>query len=206
MRHIFCTCSAKVREFENFPQSQSRKFIVSEDDLVGVHQGVVLRLPGVHHLEKDKMDDDPITFITLLLELLDDDDELNNLLSSRSEFTLPTMLGMCFYRRSHMPRIENYMGLTRQFWDEDFRRQFRIRPRTFNLLVQYVSQIPGIIKPHGGKGRPPVSLDKQLLLTLKYLGTQETYHVLAEKFNLSPSHVVISSNVFASHFARCKET
>ena len=50
-----------------------------------------------------------------------------------------------------------------------------------------ISQIPGIIKPHGGKGRPPVSLDKQLLLTLKYLGTQETCHVLAEKFNLSPS-------------------
>ena len=165
-----------MRKLENLPQSQSRKFIVSEDDLV-----------GVHHLEKDKMDEDPMTFITLLLELLDDDDEPNNLLSSRSEFTLPTMLGMCFYRRSYVPRIENYMGLTRQFWDEDFRRQFRIRPRTFNLLVRYVSQIPGIIKPHGGKGRPPVSMDKQLLLTLKYLGTQETYHVLAEKFNLSPS-------------------
>ena len=97
---FFCTYA--VRYFENLPQSQSRKVIVSEDDLV-----------GVHHLDKDKMDEDPITFITLLLELLDDDDEPNNLLSSRSEFTLPTMLGMCFCRRSYVPRIENDMGLTR---------------------------------------------------------------------------------------------
>ena len=84
---LYIICTKKyyaVRKLENLPQSQSRKFIVSEDDLVGVHD-----------LEKDKMDEDPMTFITLLLELLDDDDEPNNLLSSRSEFTLPTMLGMC---------------------------------------------------------------------------------------------------------------
>ena len=123
------------------------------------------------------MDDDPITIVTLLLELLDDDDEPNNLLSSRSEFTLPTMLEMCFYRRSYLPRIENYMGLELKIiWalQDNFGTKISGVSLGYALLVRYVSQIPGIIKPHGGKGRPPVSLDKQLLLPLKYLRTQET--------------------------------
>ena len=44
-----------------------------------------------------------------------------------------------------------------------------------------MSHILGVVKPHEGKGRPPVLLDNQLLVTLKYLGTQETHLTPAEK-------------------------
>ena len=123
-----------------------------------------------------------IALLVSVLEILDDDPD-----PSSSENLLPLIMSIASYRRPKVPRIPHYENVTTTYDAEDFRRHFRVLPRTFKRLVQYLSQVPGIVKPHSGKGRPPVTLEQQVLITLRYLGTQETYLAISEKFDLSPS-------------------
>ena len=136
----------------------------------------------VAELERSIMDDNAsLSVLVVLSDLLEEDCD------DRKKDILPTVLAIATFRRKSIPRIADYVGLTNRYITEDFRKQFRIVPSTFETLLQYMGQVPGLVKPHEGRGRPPVPLEKQLLVTLRYLCTPETYSSLSEKFDLSQS-------------------
>ena len=128
----------------------------------------------------------------ILEELLTDSTELSG--GEKSRDILPVVLHLSFYRRQNIPRIGNYVDLVENLYDgDDFRSHFRITRGTFEQIELFLGNIPGKHQQQEAAGRPVVALRKQLLLFLWYLGTQETFISLADRFGvaLSTAHAVV---------------
>lgn len=67
---------------------------------------------------------------------------------------------------------------------------FRMNQATYQALLQLVKNLPQI-QPAGPGGREPVSVEKQILLTLWYLGGTDTITKIADRFGLSESTVIM---------------
>ena len=73
-----------------------------------------------------------------------------------------------------------------------FREHFRLTPETFEELVWELASCPEIPLGHSHGGRPPISIDKQLLIFLWFLGTQECVRSISDRFNVTKSSVHVS--------------
>ena len=84
---------------------------------------------------------------------------------------------------------EKRAGYTQHLMDKsnfDFFRNLRVRKDTFEDLLQ---NFKTVYNPFHKGGREPVSARTSLLVTLCYLGNQDTYRQLAELFGLSEAAV-----------------
>ena len=59
-------------------------------------------------------------------------------------------------------------------------------------LVCELGNCPEIPLGHSHGGRPPISIDKQLLIFLWFLGTQECVRSISDRFNVTKSSVHVS--------------
>lgn len=75
----------------------------------------------------------------------------------------------------------------------EFRRIFRMSYNTFQIIYEYMKDCEELVNTGTG-GREPVSVEKQLLVTLFYLGNQDTILKIADRFNISESTVISSRN------------
>lgn len=79
-----------------------------------------------------------------------------------------------------------------KFIDYDFFRQTRISKNSFNKLLSEINNPevggPNLCKTYVGGGEP-VSPERQLLITLSWLGQGHTLLSVADKFKVSPSTV-----------------
>lgn len=58
---------------------------------------------------------------------------------------------------------------------------------TFDVILRYFKDMPSLhVDLHYG-GRKPLTVEKQLLMTLWYLGSQDTVHRIAVRFGVSES-------------------
>ena len=73
-----------------------------------------------------------------------------------------------------------------------FREHFRLTPETFEELVCELANCSEIPLGHCHGGRPPISIDKQLLIFLSFLGTQEFVRSISDRFNVTKSSVHVS--------------
>ena len=73
-----------------------------------------------------------------------------------------------------------------------FREHFRLTPETFEELMWELASCPEIPLGHSHGGRPPISIDKQLLIFLWFLGTQECVRSISDRFNVTKSSVHVS--------------
>lgn len=73
-----------------------------------------------------------------------------------------------------------------------FREHFRPTAETFEELVCELANCPEIPLGHSHGGRPPISIDKQLLIFLWFLGTQECVRSISDRFNVTKSSVYVS--------------
>lgn len=65
---------------------------------------------------------------------------------------------------------------------------------TFDVILRYFKDMPSLhVDLHHG-GRKPLTVEKQLLITLWYLGSQDTVHRIADRFGVSESTVLKSRN------------
>jgi hypothetical protein len=74
---------------------------------------------------------------------------------------------------------------------DDFKGHFRVSRRTFDLLVTELGHCRGIPTPtdRGRGGREPVTVKKQLLITLWMLASQETIGSMGNRFGVCNASV-----------------
>lgn len=91
-----------------------------------------------------------------------------------------------FGRREKVPRVENCAEnvVPRQTFD-DFKSHFRLGRGTFDMLVNELSGCQEF--QTAGYGRPPVTVAKQTMVFLWYLGTPESFRSIADRFDISKS-------------------
>lgn len=93
--------------------------------------------------------------------------------------------------RLPVPRIREYCELTIPSYSRrEFRRHFRLQISTFDVLVASLWAFPEFAHADeqvGRPGRPALSLEKKVLLTLWMLSTPESYRSIASRFGVSES-------------------
>ena len=89
-------------------------------------------------------------------------------------------------------RIQFYAERTVLMYnDEHFQAHFRINCNSFAMLlaaVENMNLIPTSERYFNG-GRPPIKLDKQLLVTLWYVANQSCMCDVADRFNITKSSI-----------------
>ncbi|XP_062502490.1 uncharacterized protein LOC134179569 [Corticium candelabrum] len=106
-------------------------------------------------------------------DFLDDLMELGSLLWTRED-SKPRILGY----------VEKVVPL---YYDQDFRRHFRLSRSTFDVLVHKASTWKKLLLNRSRGGRVAIPGVNQLLKTLWYLGTQETFRQLSDRFDVAES-------------------
>ncbi|XP_060083120.1 putative nuclease HARBI1 [Ylistrum balloti] len=94
--------------------------------------------------------------------------------------------------REDRRRIIGYVNkVVPDYREEEFRRMFRVGRQTFDILCGYFTNSPHFPQKEGFGGREPVAIKTQLLVTLWYLGGQETIIKIADRFGMSESTVIM---------------
>ena len=113
------------------------------------------------------------TFLFLTL-LLDDKDECELLRAPQVDIA-PLALFLASFRKTFVARITNFAEEVVPLLSlDDFREHFRVTRPTFGVIVNKIHQVPFIpvVQVHG---KEPIDCGKQVLLTLWYLGTQDSH-------------------------------
>jgi hypothetical protein len=127
----------------------------------------------------------PLLFFTALEELIESD-----VYSSTNEKMLP-IVSKFFPSAERQPavRIHQYAQcIVPSYSDSTFRSHFRLSRNSAEILVGLLARCPEIPSQHL-RGRPPVSVEKQLLITMWVLGNPETIRSVSDRFNVTKSSV-----------------
>jgi len=102
-------------------------------------------------------------------------------------FVLLTALRSAGRRRKHA-RIQGFVEETVPLYSlSDFKRSFRMSRGTFEVVLEAFANRCEIPQQLDRGGRPPVSVEKHLLITLWFLGNQEPFRSVADRFNVAES-------------------
>lgn len=97
---------------------------------------------------------------------------------------------MLFSDRKERTRIESYVEATvPMYFFDDFKRSFRMSRSTFEIVCRHLTDYRELLPTWSG-GREHITVEKQLLIILWYLGTQDTTHSMADRFNVTESSIV----------------
>jgi hypothetical protein len=81
-----------------------------------------------------------------------------------------------------------------KYSDTDFRRMFRLSRPTFDAIKRFMQNFHELdVEGHAG-GREPISLEKQLYVTLWYLGGSDSIIRIADRFGIAESSVIVCRN------------
>jgi len=90
--------------------------------------------------------------------------------------------------------MHNYVEhVVPQYEDEYFRRFFRMSRQTLQALCGYLLYCKELTVKGTG-GREPITIEKQLLITLWYIGSLDPIVRIADRFGVSESSVIMSRN------------
>ena len=70
---------------------------------------------------------------------------------------------------------------------DTFKTFFRVSKTTFEAVLENIQHIPELLPREPAAGRPQISQEKDLLMMLWYIGSQETIRSIADRFNVSES-------------------
>ena len=131
----------------------------------------------------------PLAFFSFLEELLQEPaDETHD---KRDDILLFMMLEEFMKNcRNAEVRTESYVErIVPAMSDSSFRQHFRLSRPTAQRLVNILGTCPEIPVPRE-KGRPTVEIEKQLLITVWYLGNPECIRSVSDRFDVSRSTVL----------------
>ena len=95
---------------------------------------------------------------------------------------------LLFSLREDREKIKDFVESTvPRYGFRQFRRFFRMSPTTFEHVLQRIAQFPCMQQAHLALGRPRVTTENKLLMTLRYVGSQETINSLADRFGVAES-------------------
>ena len=124
----------------------------------------------------------------LLEEMLDDEDICIHYEEEidASPFLLLQASSFC---RNIGVRIHGFAETTvPRYSDPTFRSHFRMWKSTTEILIELLGNCPEVPVLHE-RGRPPVKVDKQLFITLWYLGNPECIRSISDRFDVTKSSV-----------------
>ncbi|XP_021370047.1 putative nuclease HARBI1 [Mizuhopecten yessoensis] len=103
-------------------------------------------------------------------------------------------------------RVPLYVENVVTNYDEiEFRSQFRMTRRSFNLLTNLIYATDKVSTYHD-QGREPIQLEKQVLVTVWYLANKDSHREIADRFNITVSSVArTKSRVIDAIMALMKE-
>ncbi|KAK3104952.1 hypothetical protein FSP39_013940, partial [Pinctada imbricata] len=83
-------------------------------------------------------------------------------------------------------KSEKYYETTvRNYLPDSFQRFFKVRRETMEVLCSTLAQHPSLSTRNVPGGRPSIPLEKKILMTLRYLASQETIYELSDRFGLT---------------------
>ena len=89
--------------------------------------------------------------------------------------------------------MKDYAETTVPNYDGDqFKRFFRLSPATFETICASLSEKRELVADHSHGGNKPLSLDKQLMITLWYLSHKDTIISISDRFGVSEYSVLKS--------------
>lgn len=80
-----------------------------------------------------------------------------------------------------------------KYSDSDFKRIFRLTRPTFDTIIGFLQDCHELVV-EGQGGREPISVEKQLYVTLWYLGGSDSIIRIADRFGIAESSVVVCRN------------
>ncbi|XP_021342661.1 uncharacterized protein LOC110443037 [Mizuhopecten yessoensis] len=90
--------------------------------------------------------------------------------------------------RDDRKKVEKYVqDVVHNYLPDDFKRCFRLSQETFEILLHHLATIPELARRQTKAGRPQISLERELLMTLWFLGTQETVKSICDRFDVQES-------------------
>lgn len=95
----------------------------------------------------------------------------------------------CSVRQNRI-KIEGYVeSVVPQYFLDDFKRFFRLSRTTFETICEHISGYQELLPSWTG-GREFIPVEKQLLIVLWYISSQETLNRIADRFNVAEVSVV----------------
>ena len=108
---------------------------------------------------------------------------------------LPLFYANNLSERRKAVRIEVYAETVVPNYNlSEFRSHFRISADTFEQLVVELGNCPELPTGPQHGGREPISVEKHLLITLWFLGNQESIRSISDRFNVTKSSVFTCVN------------
>lgn len=121
----------------------------------------------------------------LFEEVLPDDLPQEQVLLGEDDGAVLFLLAVGQLRRKEVVRTKNFYEITvPSYIPEDFRSHVRMSLHTVTVLEHLLSVHNDIPHYTGDRGRPPVELRKQILLTLWILGNPEYLRSVADRFDV----------------------
>ncbi|XP_033747150.1 putative nuclease HARBI1 [Pecten maximus] len=123
--------------------------------------------------------------LVIIEELFDSSDDED------SSVTVPLHFGLiALSMPDERAKIRRYAEeVIPMYTDEVFRRLFRMSRDTFSVLVDFITECPDWQRHHTG-GYDPIPVDKQLYVTLWYLGGTDTINKIADRFGIGEASVI----------------
>jgi hypothetical protein len=132
--------------------------------------------------------------LPLLLDFLMEDDDLTHEMNEINVRHYGLLLSTSL--RRDRPRLIGYVEqVIPHYTLDDFKAIFRVSRGMFEALLAMIGHQLMRTHPRGG-GRAPVAVEKTALVSLYYMGCQETIRKIGEKFELSDHSVIETKNRF----------
>ncbi|KAK9688385.1 DDE superfamily endonuclease [Popillia japonica] len=113
---------------------------------------------------------------TIVSELIESDEDIEIIINISDSKTKRKRLA-----------IDNYVNNVALMYNpDDFKSHFRLRRDTFEQLLETLGPFLRASNPMG-IGRPTHTIEKQLLITLSMLSSQNVFRCIAEQYNVSKS-------------------
>ncbi|XP_033730552.1 putative nuclease HARBI1 [Pecten maximus] len=129
-----------------------------------------------------------VTSVLSALEMGEDDDNFKG--DDLVGVAIAAYCACCVVREPRS-RILNYADTVIPEYNEtEFRRMFRLSRETFQKMSSYLKDCPELVVGGTG-GREPIAVEKQLYVTLWYLGGSDSIIKIADRFGISESSVVL---------------
>jgi len=93
-------------------------------------------------------------------------------------------------RDDRVKTLNFYEQTIPQYLPDNFLLFFKISAQTTEVLIGYLSNCEELMERITPGGRTPIELGKKLLMTIRYLASQETIRELSDHFGVTPSSLI----------------
>ncbi|XP_062594068.1 uncharacterized protein LOC134255556 [Saccostrea cucullata] len=109
--------------------------------------------------------------------------------------------------RDDISKIDGYVErIIPGYLPEQFKRHFRLSRETFECILNHLANFPTLQRRQQTGRRLQTTLEKDLMMQLWYLGTQETVRSISDRFDVQESTLILHNRRLIDVFSDlCKK-